>query len=59
MNEIFWNLMIEEMSGAKFTNFGLNELAKSQVGPIKSSQQYMKLSESLYTPTSGERFDNL
>jgi hypothetical protein len=56
MNEMFFQLMIAELSGERFTNFGLNQLAQTQCGEVTGSQQYLKLSERLYEPNWRDRF---
>ena len=57
MNDLFFQLMVAELKGEKFNNFGLNQLAQTQCGEVKDSTQYLKLTQRLYTPTAGERFD--
>ena len=57
MNDLFFQLMIAELKGERFNNFGLNQLAQTQCGEVKDSTQYLKLTQRLYTPTAGERFD--
>ena len=57
MNDLFFQLMIAELKGEKFNNFGLERLAETQFGEVKESTQYLKLTQRLYTPTAGERFD--
>ncbi|MFZ9515405.1 MAG: hypothetical protein ACO29P_09255 [Bacteroidia bacterium] len=49
--------MIAELKGEKFNNFGLNQLAQTQMGDVKESTQHLLLTQRLYTPTAGERFD--
>ena len=55
--DLFFQLMIAELSGTKMNNYGLNILAQTQCGPVKESKQYPLLTQRLYTPTAGERFD--
>lgn len=57
MNDLFFQLMIAELKGEKFNEFGLNQLAQTQCGAVKESSQHMLLTQRLYTPTAGERFD--
>ena len=57
MNDLFFQLMVAELKGEKFNNFGLEKLAETQMGEVKDSKQYLKLTQRLYTPTAGERFD--
>ena len=57
MNDLFFQLMIAELKGEKFNSFGLERLAETQFGEVKESTQYLKLTQRLYTPTAGERFD--
>ena len=56
MSDLFFQLMVAELKGERFNNFGLNQLAQTQCGEVKESKQYLKLSERLYTPTVMERF---
>ena len=57
MNDLFFQLMVAELKGERFNNFGLEQLAQTQMGEVKDSTQYLKLTQRLYTPTAGERFD--
>ena len=57
MNDLFFQLMIAELKGEKFNQFGLEQLAQTQMGEVKESTQHLKLTQRLYTPTAGERFD--
>ena len=57
MNDLFFQLMVAELKGEKFNTFGLERLAETQCGEVKDSTQYLKLTQRLYTPTAGERFD--
>jgi hypothetical protein len=57
MQDLNWILMLDVLSGAKFTNYGLNEIAQFNCGEVKSTKQYLKLSDALYRPTGGEIFD--
>ncbi|MFZ9241408.1 MAG: hypothetical protein ACO22R_09725 [Chitinophagaceae bacterium] len=56
MNDLFFQLMVAELKGERFNNFGLNQLAQTQMGAVKESVQHLKLSDRLYTPTVMERF---
>ena len=56
MNEMFWNVMVEELAGAKFTTYGLYQVAQSQIGEVVGSTVYDKLTQRLYEPTASERF---
>lgn len=58
VNTTFWDMMLFELQGNKFDNFGLNILAQTQCGGnVSEPKQYLKLTERLYTPTAMERFD--
>jgi hypothetical protein len=57
MNTTFWDMMVFELQGNKFNNFGLNVLAQTQCGEVKESKQYLLLTNRLYEPTAMERFD--
>lgn len=57
MNDLFFQLMVAELKGQRFNNFGLEHLAETQMGPVKDKVQHLKLTQRLYTPTAGERFD--
>ena len=57
MTDLFFQLMVAELKGEKFNNFGLHQLAQTQCGEVKDSTQHLKLTQRLYTPTAGERFD--
>lgn len=56
MNKMFWEMMVYELNGNKFNNYGLNVLAQTQCGEVKESKQYLLLTERLYTPTAMEQF---
>jgi hypothetical protein len=56
MRDLNWIYMLDVLSGEKFTNFGLQKLAEMQVGEVKGTNQYLKLTERLYTPTVMEKF---
>ena len=56
MNDLFFQLMIAELKGERFNNFGLNQLAQTQCGDVKETNQYLKLTQRLYEPTVMERF---
>lgn len=56
MNDLFFQLMVAELKGERFNNFGLNQLAQIQCGEVKESIQYNKLTERLYEPNWRDRF---
>jgi hypothetical protein len=56
MTDLFFQLMVAELKGERFNNFGLNQLAQTQCGEVKESVQHLKLTQRLYTPTVMERF---
>ena len=56
MNDLFFQLMVAELNGERFTNYGLNQLAQTQCGDVKETNQYLKLTQRLYEPTVMERF---
>lgn len=59
MNDLFFQLMIAELKGERFNNFGLNQLAQTQCGEVKGAQVHDLMTQRLYTPTAGERFDTI
>jgi hypothetical protein len=57
VNTTFWDMMVFELQGNKFNNYGLNVIAETQCrGEVGEPKQYLKLTERLYTPTAMERF---
>ena len=54
--DLNWVYMLDVLSGEKFSNFGLQKLAEMQVGEVKSTNQYLLLTQRLYTPTVMEKF---
>ena len=56
MNEMFWNVMVEELAGAKFTTYGLYKVAELNTGEVVGSTVYDKLTQRLYEPSATERF---
>lgn len=56
MNKMFWEMMVYELNGNKFNNYGLNVLAQTQTGEVKESVVYELLTNRLYEPTAAERF---
>ena len=48
--------MLDVLSGAKFSNYGLQCLAELNIGEVKSRKEYPLLTQRLYTPTVMERF---
>ena len=59
MNEMFWNVMVEELAGAKFSTFGLYKIAEMEVGEVVGSNVYEKLTQRLYEKSATERFADL
>jgi len=57
MKDLFWEVMVAELGGTKFNNYGLNILAQTQMGEVKESVEHNLLTNRLYEPTAGERFD--
>ena len=55
-NDLNWVYMLDILAGEKFTNFGLQKMAEMQVGEVKSTNQYLLLTQRLYTPTVMEKF---
>ena len=56
-NDFQWDLMIGHLRGLQFNNFGLQQIAELSCGAVTETHQQLKLTERLYTPTAGERFD--
>jgi len=54
--DLNWVYMLDILAGEKFTNFGLQKLAEMQVGEVKGTNQYLLLTQRLYTPTVMEKF---
>lgn len=54
-----WDLMVGQLRGIQLNNFGLHQVAQLSCGPVRDTNQYLKLTERLYTPTAGERFDSI
>ena len=57
MKDLNWIYMLDVLAGEKFTNFGLTKMAEINVGKVVGTNQYLKLTQRLYTPTMMERFD--
>ena len=53
---MFWEMMLVELNGNKFNNYGLNVLAQTMTGEVKESTQHLLLTTRLYEPTAAERF---
>jgi hypothetical protein len=56
MKDLNWLYMLDVLSGAKFSNYGLQCLAELNIGEIKSRKEYPLLTTRLYTPTPMEKF---
>ena len=56
MKDLNWIMMLDILSGAKFTNYGLNQMAQLNCGEVIETKQYMLMTERNYEPTSAERF---
>ena len=56
MNKMFWEMMVYELNGNKFNNYGLNVLAQTQCGEVKESVVHELLTKRLYEPTAMEKF---
>ena len=56
MENMFWEMMLVELKGNKFNNYGLNVLAQTMTGEVKESKQHLLLTTRLYEPTAAERF---
>ena len=52
-----WELMVGQLRGIQLNNFGLHQIAQLSCGPVVDTHQHLKLTDRLYTPTAGERFD--
>jgi len=57
MKDLNWIYMLDVLSGAKFSNHGLQCLAELNCGDVKSRKEYPLLTQRLYTPTMMEKFD--
>ena len=59
-NDFQWDLMVAQLRGdIVFNNFGLNQVAKLSCGEVIGVQVHDLLTQRLYTPTAGERFDSI
>lgn len=56
MKDLYWIYMLDVLSGEKFTNIGLQQIAETNIGAIKEIRQYPLLTNRLYTPTMMEKF---
>jgi len=56
MKDLQWNLMLEQLKGSQFSNYGLNQLAQLNIGPVINQKQYTILTDRLYIPTKAEKF---
>ena len=56
MKDLNWIYMLDVLSGAQFSNYGLQCLAELNCGDVKSKTEYPLLTQRLYTPTVMERF---
>lgn len=56
MNDLFWQLMVAELKGNKFNNYGLNVMAQTQCGEVKGAVLHDLLTQRLYVPTKTEIF---
>ena len=59
MKDFQWIYMLDVLSGAKFTNYGLQCLAELNCGEVKERKEYPLLTNRLYTPTKAEIFAQL
>ena len=59
MKDLNWIMMLDILSGAKFTNYGLNQMAQLNTGKVIETKQYMLMTERTYVPTNSEKFANL
>ena len=55
-NDFQWDLMVGQLRGLQFNNFGLHQIAQLSCGDVLETHQHHKLTERLYTPTVMERF---
>lgn len=62
-SNILWELMLFELNGNKLNDYGALAVAEKHIieigGIVTGSKQYNLLSQRLYTPTAGERFDSI
>jgi hypothetical protein len=56
MKDLHWIYMLDVLSGAKFSNHGLQCLAELNIGKVKERKEYPLLTNRLYTPTVMEKF---
>lgn len=55
-NDFQWDLMIGQLRGIQFNNFGLHQVAQLSCGDVIETKEHLKLTERLYTPTKMEKF---
>jgi hypothetical protein len=59
-NDFQWDLMVAQLRGdIQFNEFGLHQVAQLSCGDVKEVQVHDLLTQRLYTPTAGERFDSI
>ena len=56
-NDFQWDLMVAQLRGIQLNNLGLHQVAQLSCGPVRESTEHLLLTQRLYTPTAGERFD--
>ena len=59
MKDLNWIMMLDILSGAKFTNYGLHQMAQMNIGKVIESKEYLLMTERNYEPTSSEKFAEL
>ena len=64
MSNFLWDLMVFELSGNRLNDYGARVVAEEQLtgedkGVIGQANTYTLLTDRLYTPTAGERFDSI
>jgi hypothetical protein len=63
MNNFSWELMVFELNGNRLNDYGAMAVTEKNLvengNSVTDRKQYNMLTDRLYTPTAGERFDSI
>lgn len=63
MSNFHWELMVFELNGNRLNEYGARAVVENHIkeggGTVVGNRQYNLLTQRLYTPSAGERFDAL
>lgn len=63
MSNFNWELMIFELNGNRLNEYGAIAITENNLrengGTVTNIKQYNLLTQRLYTPTAGEKFDSI